>query len=96
VNLNRKYCILQKLITSNTQPTEIAASVSIYFARALLKQSQPLPWGSGFRCDNGEVTILRNQFLKPVALAAAPAAAAPRTDEEKIVFTVVIEIRNAS
>ena len=49
------------------QPTEIAVSVSICFARALFEQSQPLPWGSGFRCDDGEVTILRNQFLKLVA-----------------------------
>ena len=49
------------------QPTEIAASVSICFARALSKQSQPLPWGSSFRCDDGEVTILRNRFLKRVA-----------------------------
>ena len=55
------------MITSNTQPTEIAASVSICFARALIEQSQPLHWGSGLRCDDGEIIIQRNRFLKPVA-----------------------------
>jgi len=67
VNLNWKSCILQEMITSKTPPTEIAMSVSICFARALLKQSQPLPWGSGLRCDDGEIIIQRNQFLKLVA-----------------------------
>ena len=63
VNLKRKYWILQKLITLKTQPTEIAVSVSICFARALFEQSQPLPWGSGFRCDDGEIIILQNRFV---------------------------------